>query len=73
MGEEKRRRQQRTAAEAANAFARVYREWPEVSGPIRGKLTICSIAHDDDCPALGTGIGCTCSPTVRHFLCPTKN
>jgi hypothetical protein len=63
----------RTAAKAADAFTRVYREWPEVAGPIRGKLTVCSIAHDDGCPAIGTGIGCTCNPTVRHFLYPTKN
>jgi hypothetical protein len=69
MGEDERRR---AAAEAADAFAKIYREWPEVPGPIPGKVTIMSVAHDDDCPGVGTGIGCTCNPVIRHFLYPTE-
>jgi hypothetical protein len=67
MGEAERRRR---AIEKANVFAKVYQEWPEVPAPVQGRVTICSIAHDEDCPAAGTGVGCTCTPEVRHYLAP---
>lgn len=70
MGEKERRRLRAIAQ--ANVFADVYRGWQEVPGPIRGKVTVLSIAHDLDCPAAGTGVGCICEPEVRRFLCPDE-
>jgi hypothetical protein len=67
MGEAERRKR---AIEAANAFAKVYQKWSEVPGPVRGRVTICSVAHDEGCPAAGTGVGCTCTPAIRRFLAP---
>jgi hypothetical protein len=67
MGEAERRRR---AIEQANAFAKTYQKWPEVPHPIRGRVTILSIEHDEDCPAAGTGVGCACEPNVRRFLTP---
>ena len=69
MGEAEQRRR---ALERANAFAKIYQEWPEVPGPIPGKVIVTSIAHDEDCPAAGTGVGCTCTPNIRHFLHPDE-
>ena len=69
MGEAKRRK----AAEDAESFAKVYRQWPEVQidAGIEPGVYILSVEHDDDCPGLGTGVGCTCSPNYRRFKVPT--
>lgn len=69
MGEAKRRR---AAAKAANEFAKIYRDWPEVAGPKPGAVTVVSFVHADDCAAVGTGIGCTCKPDVRFFKYPVQ-
>jgi hypothetical protein len=62
--------QRKKAIAAANAWAKIYQKWQEVPGPIRGKVTILSVAHDENCPAAGTGVGCVCEPEVRRFLLP---
>lgn len=69
MGEAERRRRM---IEKAAAFAKIYQEWPEVPGPIRGKVTVTSVVHDEDCPAAGTGVGCTCGPDIPAFPAPGR-
>lgn len=72
MGEARRRE---LARKAADNFRKVYRQWPEVPvafNPDTDKegVFIVSVAHDDNCPAIGTGVGCICNPDVRRFKVP---
>jgi hypothetical protein len=73
MGEAKRRRE---ATKLGNDFAKIYRHWPEAPVAVdpeneKGGVFILSVAHDDNCPAIGTGVGCICSPLVRRFKYPS--
>jgi hypothetical protein len=75
MGEAKRRERM---ARFANALATMAQEWPVVTDfmshteKYRGRVVHMLVAHDDDCPAVGTGVGCTCNPTIQHRLQPKE-
>ena len=42
---------------------------PEVMDKaVRGKVTLVSVAHDDDCPMVNGGKECTCVPDISTKL-----
>jgi hypothetical protein len=44
----------------------------DITGKYRGRVVHIMCAHDDWCPAWGTGNGCVCNPIITYYLQPLE-